>query len=646
MSSFRSTRSGTQPSSNKAASKKQNKKVIPGEAEFLHMIELASFEVNIDPYRGIRTLVAQHHCQSSQQCADRTVPSGNNDSDRKICKTEDNCLKESTLTIEHPISAKLSDRADLEDICKKDDDVIQNDDKSRFIEPTISSRVGETPICASDGSCLQIDCENNRCTGLTDLDGYWRRNCSIVVGGKQASDCNFTSEISEETKEFSSEEWVRLISGSNCPSLIEWTSRAILDHRKKSAKRKRKVVSESIPSSLWCHIGRRDVYNTSKVCPCDYNPFCLVSLGGVMDDILNNWATKFCSTHNNQTTSNSNISSAIVVLDDGDIPTSNDAHKPDTTFYSPETTEQLKMVRKYCTVDSYKIRLYFKSTFKEFTSEESIEEYVNRLRQLHESMVFVNPLMSNQQSRSNATVNQELFLSKPPGIENLGATCYLNTQLQCLAQNIVFVEGIVSWRPVTDDSSNDRMSSVLSLFQDLFLRMTSGPLSVINTLEFSNALGLDHHEQQDPNEFSRLLFDRIHDSFKGSSSNKNLGDLLPRLFQGVMVYETTCLECGTKSRRTEEFMDLNLPIVRPESKNSDQMKGFSSTFPNVDTEVQYCLNQYCTAETLSGENQYLCDFCGCKRDAKRDVAFQTLPPILNVQVGISVWLSLILYHPS
>lgn len=41
---------------------------------------------------------------------------------------------------------------------------------------------------------------------------------------------------------------------------------------------------------------------------------------------------------------------------------------------------------------------------------------------------------------------RKLQLSVPPGIENLGATCYLNTQLQCLTQNRVFVQGIMSCR--------------------------------------------------------------------------------------------------------------------------------------------------------------------------------------------------------
>jgi len=32
------------------------------------------------------------------------------------------------------------------------------------------------------------------------------------------------------------------------------------------------------------------------------------------------------------------------------------------------------------------------------------------------------------------------------------------------------------------------------------------------SLDFSNALGIQHNEQQDPNEFARLLFDRMEES--------------------------------------------------------------------------------------------------------------------------------------
>jgi len=50
------------------------------------------------------------------------------------------------------------------------------------------------------------------------------------------------------------------------------------------------------------------------------------------------------------------------------------------------------------------------------------------------------------------------------GIQNLGAACYLSTQLQCLGQNPVFLDGIFSWRPV---DATHKMNGVMEKLQTL-----------------------------------------------------------------------------------------------------------------------------------------------------------------------------------
>jgi ubiquitin C-terminal hydrolase len=391
------------------------------------------------------------------------------------------------------------------------------------------------------------------------------------------------------------------------------------------------------------YFGRRHSEDSNKLCICDFNPFCRGTLGGAMDDMLDTLLTE--RSVMDEVDNDVEGDNTVIVIDDANTSntTNNSVNIPDDLtlliddFYKPQTSERLKRVRKYIQVDEKSIRDYLKKILSTLSEALSLDEGLDRVRQLHESLIFTIPLQSTENSRKlgNCTNARELpiLLSMPPGIENLGATCYLNTQLQCLAQNLVFVDGIMSWRPSTGNGGSDRMTSIMALFQALLLRMNSGPDSTVNTLEFSNALGLDHFEQQDPNEFSRLFLERMHDSFQSSSNNKNLADLLPRLFQGNLVYETTCLVCNTKSKRTEEFMDLNLPIVKRKSARSGTQRTIDSFCSKFDSDVQYCLDQYCREEILDGENKYLCSHCGDKCEARRAVAFKTLPPILNVQVS-------------
>lgn len=581
MSTTRKTRSGVFSAGSSISRKKScGNKVAPGEEEFLKMIELATYEINVDPYRGIRPLISQH-----------------------------NNLK-NHASPNNPIELDA-----LSDTSTKN--------------TSIKSEVEEAD-------------QQNKEVNVEEIIGWWRSNCSIRHDLRNAS-CTTdpqntqTSTDSSDAGEVISvadsiEERLQSIVGCTCPTLLKWMSCARQRKVARAGKRKRKRSTNSNALESQNFFGRRYSEDEDKECICDYNPFCVATLGGAMDDMLEQWVNERTVTA--ETQSSDMDTGDVIVLDDaiaGEELSSDSSDGAAFEFYKPKTLELLKEVRKSTIVDEASIRSYLRKILPGLTEVLSIDEGIARIRHWQESLVFTNPVPSHDEKTTDTEVGHEIKFSTPPGIENLGATCYLNTQLQCLAQNLVFVDGIMSWRPSTD-GEDDRMTSVLALFQDLLLRMTSGPHSIVNTKDFSNALELDHFEQQDPNEFSRLFFDRMHMSFQDGDNNKNLADLLPRLFQGVIAYEITCLVCGTKSKRTEEFMDLNLPIVQRNSAALLVQKKVDSFQTKVDTDVQHCLNEYCSDEMLDGENQYHCTNCKDKCDAKRALSFQKLPPVLNVQV--------------
>ena len=579
MASSRRTRSGIFSGS---ISKKRNtgQKVAPGEEEFLKLIELAEKEINIDPYRGIRLLLSHYRNHEHQ-----TSPT-------------------SPLEIEEMSGTKITPiKNEIDDDCNQ--------------------------------QCYRLNVQGKL--------GPWHSNCSMrhtVQNAPIATELQHsqTSTDSTDTGEIISvadsiEEQMQSTIGCACPTLMKWMSCARQRNEKRVAKRKRKRNADSYALLSGC-VGRRCSDDVDKECVCDYNPFCVMTLGGAMDDMLEHWINGPMNT--NASPCEEDTEDDVIVIDDTTavVDISIDHHSNDALdFFKPKTLELLKQVRKCTFVSETSIRLYLRKILPGLTDALSIDDGIDYIRTLQKELVFTNPVLVHEFSEKTATtdVDKEIRLAMPPGIENLGATCYLNTQLQCLAQNLVFVDGILSWKPSTN-GGDDRMTSVLALFQDLLQRMNSGPHAIVNTLEFSNALGLDHFEQQDPNEFSRLFFDRMHDSFQGGDDNKNLADLLPRLFQGVLAYEITCLVCGTKSKRTEEFMDLNLPIVQRKLIDLGENKKNDSLQSKLDTDVQHCLNEYCSDEMLDGENQYHCSNCNGKCDAKRSVSFQTLPPVLNVQV--------------
>jgi ubiquitin C-terminal hydrolase len=307
-------------------------------------------------------------------------------------------------------------------------------------------------------------------------------------------------------------------------------------------------------------------------------------------------------------------------------------HTNENSVYSKMTRERLSAVRREEYVDLNLIRTYADNiVLKHRDAGWSQEEYLDRLQALHNELLFSNPLKVNK-----SMLDGKFRFAVPPGMTNLGATCYLNTQLQCLARNIAFLGGIFSWRP---SKTTTRMDSVLSTLQLVMSRLAYGAEATSSTEEFSRALGLQNDEMQDPNEFARLLFQRMHEAFQSSQFSTNgeqsLPTLLPTLFEGDVTYETRCQTCGRVTERIEKFMDINVPIVHPATTLANtclpELQLPAANKEN-ETTVQYCLDTYMCSEELRGDNQYWCENCATKRDATRQVVFGTLPPLLNLQL--------------
>jgi ubiquitin carboxyl-terminal hydrolase 48 len=506
---------------------------------------------------------------------------------------------------------------------------------------------------------------------------------------------------------------VRHVGHCACPSLKAWTKTSKENNNKKKKGRKRGRQAATSPSlEEVFDIGTRP-RDPNFRCLCDYNPLCLGTLGGVINDILIERSkdteviessltpeeecpakkpqheqrgtsileslpiAKDCSSNEQDKNEEKGIilgqledteqnDKVFDFLDERRDPVvklkplvdiereriKRPPENPANVFvsdiskidsidikYSSATADLLKGLRHSIHSDATTIRSYAHQTLglnddqpMDRTSTWTVDKYIDILNKWQKSLRFENPIRDVDEVQE--AYDDPIIISIPPGIENLGATCYLNTQLQCLAQNPAFLNGIFSWRLV---NSNHNMNSVMSKMQLLLAQMVLGGESKLSTLDFSNALGIEHDEQQDPNEFARLLFERMDESFQQCDNDGNLANLLQRNFHGITTYETICMTCTHSSERSEGFMDLNLPIAQREKQDDRKTtkKDITHYFgsKSVDTDVQYCLDQYTHAEVLDGDNQYFCSACNCKRDAKRVLKLTELPPILNVQLS-------------
>lgn len=147
--------------------------------------------------------------------------------------------------------------------------------------------------------------------------------------------------------------------------------------------------------------------------------------------------------------------------------------------------------------------------------------------------------------------------------------------------------------------------------QRLFYQLQTSN-SAVGTNELTKSFGWETRhifEQQDVQELSRKLMERMEEKMKGTDAE----NVLPKLFCGKLRTYISCINVNYESRRIEDFWDVQL--------NVSGNKGIEDSFKD-----------YIQVETMDGENQYFAGDEFKLQDANKGVIFETFPDVLHLQL--------------
>jgi len=136
--------------------------------------------------------------------------------------------------------------------------------------------------------------------------------------------------------------------------------------------------------------------------------------------------------------------------------------------------------------------------------------------------------------------------------------------------------------------------------------------NAVGTNELTKSFGWETRhifEQQDVQELSRKLMERMEEKMKGTQAENALANL----FSGKVRSYVSCINVDYKSQRVEDFWDVQLNVFEQEN-------------------LEGSFKDYIMVETMDGENQYHAGDVFKLQDARKGEIFESFPDVLHLQL--------------
>jgi len=213
------------------------------------------------------------------------------------------------------------------------------------------------------------------------------------------------------------------------------------------------------------------------------------------------------------------------------------------------------------------------------------------------------------------------------GLNNMGATCYINSTLQQLfmiphfRKHLLEIE--LNTEPSTDGTVNPaadpKNELIVKSLRQLQLVVASlqesnltayNPASFIGTLTDSTGAPLNPCVQEDSATFMVRLIDNFNKILKGSPYEDHLNRSVGGVFANELIGMNTCPHARS---RPDEF--VTIPV---------EVRGMNT--------LEEALRAFVKPEMLEGSNGFRCDQCKAKVDTMKRLVIQHLPPTLCFQL--------------
>ena len=293
----------------------------------------------------------------------------------------------------------------------------------------------------------------------------------------------------------------------------------------------------------------------------------------------------------------------------------------------------------------------------------------------------IQPLPRTDEYNLNSTLNVTsitLYFPYPPliGLENIGATCYMNATLQCFCNIVKFVDYFKYNKYLINLVKNDYNKSSLSssfklliekLWPDNFNSNTKksyAPYEYKNKISKMNSLfeGVQANDSKDLVNFIIMTLHQELNKVKNVSNsfnnNNNFGvsinqqtnqqlmfnnfienfkkenhSIISDLFYAMNCNMIQCSMCKTQSYNYQTYFFLVFPleeIRKYKINNFNQFNNFNNMFNNNEVNIYDCFEYEKRINFMSGQNAMYCNYCKNTCNSSMCTMLTTGPQILII----------------
>jgi len=315
-------------------------------------------------------------------------------------------------------------------------------------------------------------------------------------------------------------------------------------------------------------------------------------------------------------------------------------------------------------------------------NNEDLESKIKEIKEKEFQLEKNNNVLQNQnkeiiekynllEKEYNKIYEDNLLLKKIPilvGLNNIGATCYMNATLQCLSNTDELTNHFLNKFKYDENDNNKIISNAYyNVIKNLWNRENNNKSFSPN--EFKEKLSKENPlfagiAANDSKDLINFLLERFHNELNKTKKENNYmskeidiydqlnelkmlnvftnefrikyNSIISNLFYGTLETKTQCQKCKNIKYNFQIFSFIEFPLEKVnqycfDSGKRNNYSMFNNRNPDID--LYECFEYYNNLELMTGGNQMYCNICNCSYDSLYGTILYSTPNYLIINLN-------------